>query len=328
MILNNYEFKGCFSGYIEQLLIEKNAEGFIYDSAKYILIRFDKFCLDRGITEAIITRKLVNDWGTSNGNESRITVGSRISVIRQLALYMASVGIGCYIPSNFSDHHHKLIYVLNETEVTDFFAAVDSYVSGINADRFNRLALEYKILFRVIFCCGLRVSEARKLKTEDVNLESGKTIIRQSKGRKDRIVFIPEDLISLCKKYLAILEERYGVQSELFFPAANTEIPLQAASINVKFKDFWNRTGHAKGHSTKPTVHSLRHSFVVIRMNKWMEQGIELNGIMPYLSRYLGHSSIEDTFYYYHQIESAFKIIRAKDKASSQIIPEVSGYEY
>lgn len=328
MIQDDYEFKSCFSGYIKQLLTEKNAQGFIYDSAKYILIRFDKFCLNRGITEAIITKELVRDWGTSNGNEGRTAVGSRISIVRQLALYMASVGVECYIPSNFSDHRHKLIYILNETEVTDFFVEVDSYVSGINADRFNRLALEYKILFRVIFCCGLRVSEARNLKIEDVDLESGKTIIRQSKGRKDRIVFIPKDLVTLCNEYLVLLEKRYGIRSKLFFPAANPKIPLQAASINVKFKYFWYKTEHAKNYSSKPTVHSLRHSFVVIRMNKWMEQGIKLNGMMPYLSRYLGHSSVENTFYYYHQIESAFKIVRTKDATSYQIIPEVNDYEY
>ena len=55
--------------------------------------------------------------------------------------------------------------------------------------------------------------------------------------------------------------------------------------------------------------------------------GIKLNGMMPYLSRYLGHSSVEDTFYYYHQIESAFKIIRMKEATSHQIIPEVNDYE-
>lgn len=328
MILEDYEFKSCFSDYIKQLLVEKNTLGYIYDSAKYSLIRFDNFCQNRRITEAIITKDLVYDWGTGNGNESRSTVGSRISVIRQLALYMTSIGVECYIPSNFSDHNHKLIYVLNEMEVVDFFTEVDSYISGINASRFNRLALEYKILFRVIFCCGLRVSEARKLKTSDIDLKSGKTMIRQSKGVKERIVYIPEDLILLCNEYQVLLEERYRIQSELFFPASNPKIPLAAASINIKFKYFWNKTKHAKKHSNKPTVHSLRHSFVVIRMNKWMEQGIALNGMMPYLSRYLGHSSVEDTFYYYHQIESAFKIIRMKDTTSSQIIPEVNDYEY
>lgn len=86
MILNNHEFRGCFSGNIEQLLIEKNAEGFLYDSAKYILIRFDKFFRDRGITEAVITRELVNDWGTSNGNESRINPCRQPLYIRLLMI--------------------------------------------------------------------------------------------------------------------------------------------------------------------------------------------------------------------------------------------------
>lgn len=104
----------------------------------------------------------MHDWGTSNGNEGRIKVGTRISIIRQLALYMASAGVECYIPSNFSDHRHKQIYILNETEGTDFFIEVDSYISSINADRFNHLTFEYKILFRVIFCCGLSVSESKK----------------------------------------------------------------------------------------------------------------------------------------------------------------------
>jgi integrase len=62
-------------------------------------------------------------------------------------------------------------------------------------------------------------------------------------------------------------------------------------------------------------------------MNKWMEEGKNLNAMMPYLSAYLGHTSPQDTFYYYHQIESSFRIIRKKDISSGSIIPEVGGYE-
>ena len=59
-------------------------------------------------------------------------------------------------------------------------------------------------------------------------------------------------------------------------------------------------------------------------MNLWMENDIDLNGMMPYLSNFLGHSSVNDTFYYYHQIDSAFKIIKKKDISSANIIPEVA----
>ena len=76
-----------------------------------------------------------------------------------------------------------------------------------------------------------------------------------------------------------------------------------------------------------PTIHALRHTFVVNRMNEWMLDGISLNSMMPYLSRYLGHSSVEDTFYYYHQVDKAFQIIRGKDSLSEKVIPEVVHYE-
>ena len=46
--------------------------------------------------------------------------------------------------------------------------------------------------------------------------------------------------------------------------------------------------------------------------------------MMPYLSKYLGHSSPDDTFYYYHQVEEAFSIIKQKDLSASFVIPEVA----
>lgn len=58
-----------------------------------------------------------------------------------------------------------------------------------------------------------------------------------------------------------------------------------------------------------------------------MEQGIPLRSLLPYLSKYLGHKSVEDTFYYYHQVDSAFRIVHDRDQRSKTIIPEVEAYE-
>ncbi|KKK60818.1 hypothetical protein LCGC14_3020570, partial [marine sediment metagenome] len=54
---------------------------------------------------------------------------------------------------------------------------------------------------------------------------------------------------------------------------------------------------------------------------------IDIGVMMPYLSRYLGHSSIMETQYYFHTIEQAFPIIRRHDAVSDSIIPEVMRYE-
>lgn len=92
------------------------------------------------------------------------------------------------------------------------------------------------------------------------------------------------------------------------------------ATLSGKSSTIANKVIH-------PTVHSLRHTFVVMRMNQWMEEGIRLEAMMLYLRKYLGHASVNDTFYYYHQVESAFHIIREKDTVSQHVIPEVYDYE-
>jgi len=49
--------------------------------------------------------------------------------------------------------------------------------------------------------------------------------------------------------------------------------------------------------------------------------------MLPYLSRYLGHKSPDETYYYYHLVEKAFDTIREKDTVSGKVIPEVVPYE-
>lgn len=117
---------------------------------------------------------------------------------------------------------------------------------------------------------------------------------------------------------------KYKIKSEWFFPASDPEKVLQVASVGKRFHRAWKQTPYAREGVLQPTVHSLRHTFVVLRMNEWMKSGVRLDNMMPYLSKYLGHSSPDDTFYYYHQVEEAFSIIKQKDQSASFVIPEVA----
>lgn len=103
--------------------------------------------------------------------------------------------------------------------------------------------------------------------------------------------------------------------------------PYQKQAWIRNSSSFWNMTPFANTCDKAPTIHSLRHTFVVNRMNEWMNEGINLSSMMPYLSKYLGHTSIEGTFYYYHQVDSAFQIVHQKDSLSDSVIPEVIPYE-
>ena len=323
MMLHEYKFSSCYAGYIEGLIEQKHDSGYIYDSEKYKLIEFDRFCISQEINEELITKELSDLWKTWNNHEGKRYRASRMSVLRQLALYMVSWGYDCYIPSKFTVQEHRMPYVLSDVEIQAFIKVADEYTSQINARRFNILAEEYKVLFRFIYCCGLRVSEARKLKVEDIDFEKRTAVIRHSKGDKDRLIYIADDVCDMCANFINRLHHKYDFYSEYLFPSSDPDKPLQVASINTKFKEFWNKTSYARS-ERQPTVHSLRYSFVVSRMNRWMENSESLNSLMPYLSKFLGHSSTENTYYYYHQIQSAFKIVRQKDELSNSIIPEVA----
>ena len=83
------------------------------------------------------------------------------------------------------------------------------------------------------------------------------------------------------------------------------------------------QTSFAETCEKNPTVHALRHTFVVFRINGWMAQKMDLSVLMPYLSKFLGHKSTNEVFYYYHQVLEAFRVIREKDTVANSVIPEV-----
>lgn len=319
-----YFFNSCFAPFIKSLITEKRNAGFQYEHAEWILYKFDEFCIREQVRDPVITRELSGKWGTLRETEAKVTLAGRISVLRQLSLYMQACGIQCYVPRNFTCRSSHIAYVLNSEEIRALFQAIDGYQPAINAEVFYRLSLEYKILFRMILCCGLRVSEARNLRSDMVDLENGILKIYQSKGSNDRLVYMPDDLRLLYCEYLKIMIIKYKTASEWFFPASDLQKALQVASIGKRFHQAWNKIPYVQEGVLQPTVHSLRHTFVVLRMNEWMKDGRKLDTMMPYLSKYLGHSSTDDTFYYYHQVEAAFDIIREKDKSASFVIPEVT----
>ena len=301
--------------------------GFQYDSPVHVLHQFDRFCIDQGITCPEITRELVNTWLASFEGCCAVTIAGKASVIRQFSLFQLSIGKEAYIPGQKHAGKQHQVHVLSDDEIIALFKNIDQYSPRVKYPAFDRLALEYRILFRLLLCCGLRVSEARKLKKEDVDLKKGTLVIRSGKGNKDRIVYLPDDMRLLLIRYTERLREEFSDWSAWFFPAREMENLLSVGLIDKRFNEAWNATAFASTCPDKPTVHSLRHTFVVKRMNTWMEQGIPLHSMLPYLSKYLGHASVQDTFYYYHQVDTAFRIVQSKDRRSEMIIPEVKAHE-
>ena len=319
-----FTYSSILAPYIVGLIEQKRSNGFKYDSEAYSLKKFDGFCIQRNYSDTRISKELVDAWAVQRPSESSGYRSQRVSYVRQLSIFMNSLGIQSYIPRKFISKKTTIPHILSNEELESLFAVIDSYCP---TDRFRRLALEYKILYRLLYCCGLRISEGCNLKRKDIDFIRGTICLLHAKGDKDRLIYLPEDLLLLCKQYWELILRLIPEKTVWFFPSMKTTIPLPKTSIDRKFQQFWVMTLYASGCDKRPTVHSLRHTFVINRMNTWMLEGRNLNNMMPYLSAHLGHASPKETFYYFHQIERAFQIVREKDTSSRIVIPEVMPYE-
>jgi integrase/recombinase XerD len=177
------------------------------------------------------------------------------------------------------------------------------------------------VLFRTIYACGLRCSEARLLRVEDVDIGAGVLQIRDAKGGKDRQLPVCEALRARLAGYHAQAGVQPGRQ-EWFFPGRAGQ-PLTLGNVGHNFRRFlWQaRISHGgRGHG--PRAHDLRHTFAVNNLRRWFAQGRDVGALLPVLQTYLGHSSLADTAYYLRLTAESFPDITARiQQTLGDIVP-------
>ena len=318
-----YAYSGNFKPYIEGLIEQKNSIGYPYDSSARILRMFDVFCMTNYPDETILTQEIAMHWAEKRENEHVNGLLRRITPVRQLAKYMNSIGVDAYlIPTGIPRKQIRYVpHIYTDQELRAFFAEIDRCAVSPYSPPARHLIIP--VFFRLLYCCGLRSSEASLLKVEDVDLEIGQLTIRQSKGNKDRKVMLSEDVLNLCRIYHAKVSR--------IFPGRFAFFPNQWGKhysgqiIDYWFHLFWNKTGIANISGNPPRVHDFRHSFAVKRLNLWVQEGKDLNAYLPYLSMYLGHAHLTETDYYLHFVPEFFPLFKEKTLAKgANLIPEAN----
>ncbi len=114
MKISGYCYQSCFGPYIEKFIQEKRNAGFNYESEEWKLKHFDAFCMEESVSEPALTRNLVHKWGTMRDNEAMATCATRISVLRQFALFLTSLGMDAYIPSHFFRAEKTVVHILSD----------------------------------------------------------------------------------------------------------------------------------------------------------------------------------------------------------------------
>jgi integrase/recombinase XerD len=309
---------------ITALVAEKQAVGYKYDAEARVLARFAAFSRSEFPGVDTLTEASVQAWITAARGRGvkPATLQGLAAPIRELARWLARREQVAYLlpraalprPARYVPH------IYTDAELAALFAQTDRchYCSEVPLRH-----LVMPVLFRTIYACGLRCSEARLLGVGDVDIDTGVLQIRDAKGGKDRQVPVSGPLRARLAGYQAHVAGQPG-RREWFFPGTVGQ-PLTLGNVYHNFRRFlWQAGISHGGPGHGPRVHDLRHSMAVNNLRSWFAAGRDVGALLPVLQTYLGHSSIADTAYYLHLTAESYPDITARVQLMiGDIVPPV-----
>lgn len=322
--MNNTIYEGPFKDHLKNHVELKQAIGYKYVTEADHLKRFDRFTLEKYPDAIILSKKIVLDWCRKKSYEAQANQCSRASIIRQFGKYLDSIGLKAFIlPKGYYPKEKQYVpHIYTFDELTRFFTQTDQCQYCCECPSRH---LIMPVLFRMIYMCGLRVSEARLLKVADVDLKEGILTIHQSKKDNSRLVPMSDCLTEYCRIFSTKVHP-YPVAEDYYFPALGGR-PMTLVNVYKNFRRFlWQAGISHRGKGYGPRIHDFRHTYAVHCLKKWVKQDKDLTGYLPLLKTYMGHDSFEETAYYLRLTADVFPDLTLKMEARYPgIIPQLEG---
>jgi integrase/recombinase XerD len=218
-----------------------------------------------------LTNQDVIDYNTHYILKKNLSTSFQNQVVNAIKLYFNTLqNIEIVIDKIHRPRREKLLpNVLSKDEIKKILEAHSN--------------IKHKTMLSVIYSCGLRRSELINLKPADIDSKRNIIIIRQAKGKKDRIVPLSQKVLALLRTYYI----GYKPVTWLFEGQRGNEPYDERSLANVL------KQAVEKANIQKPvSLHWLRHSYAT----HLLESGTDLR----YIQELLGHSSSKTTEIYTH----------------------------
>lgn len=245
-----------------------------------------------------LTTDIAFQWATLNPEYSRWYMARRMETVRTFAKYICIFDPAAQMPQKnpFGKCHGRVTpYIFTQEEICVLMKAA-SELHAPDGLRCKTISTAIGLLWST----GMRPNEACQLKNEDVDLINGYVTIKEAKFSKSRILPLHETTVSALRFYAEErdkLRKDYSDQHFLIMTDSrklvlrNLEYAFQIIRDNLLIdKKGWNRR--------PPRLYDIRHSFACITLLTWLKNGVDVNNKILYLSTYLGHVKVSDTYWY------------------------------
>ena len=304
----------------EEFLVYKHGLGYMYETQEYYLWNFISYMEKVAPDTNYPTKQAVDSYLQSMDNSSS-NLYATVAVLREFALYLQKRGFDrVYVvpPKVASQSVPDPPYFFTEDEISLFFSKLDEIKPHLS---YKGRELVFPALFRLLHCCGLRPKEARTLECVNVHLSELFIDVLQSKGPKSRRIFISQELSDYLEDYNKRISLLFPERKH-FFPTRDDK-PYGSCSISGNFRRFWWEAFPDFPKGNRPRAYDFRHHFAWSNINRWAAEGMDINVMIPYLMRYMGHQTVKETLYYFHFVPEFFPTFRELSKPLEDIIPEV-----
>jgi integrase/recombinase XerD len=281
-----------------EFLAFKRAMGMGYRRAEFVLNSFVQFVRDRYGERPAPLEEAVTLWATRVEGRKAITVGNEFGVVRQLCLFRRRSELRAFVPEHAVAPVKESVfvpYIFSREEVLALIEAASRHEGR------SMWGAMLRALTLVLYCTGMRLGEATRLRMADIDLRRGILTIQRSKGRS-RILPVRDDLVAELNQYLRRREQvlvvtGVGASPALFVRCDGSALTLHAASDVLRrlLRDLGLKP--ARGRSgARP--YEFRHAFAVHRLTAWAVEGVDVHANLPQLSAYLGHVNVLGTEVY------------------------------
>jgi integrase len=251
-----------------------------------------------------ITTRLALDWAQQTSARYPI---KRLTMVRGFAKYLAGFDKRTEVPPRdcLSRKFARCRpYIYSDEEIQHLLRA--AWRNPRDKPRGT-----YYCLLGLLTVSGLRIGEAIRFQIQDVDLNNGILTIRDTKFGTSRLVPIHPTRVKALRAYWnrrgAWLRLENKSSSHFFMTRKGT--PLSHHAIYVAFRCLFLDIGLRKVTSgAGPRIHDFRHRFAVKTLINWYRSGKTTEVLLPALATFLGHVSVESTYWYLTEYPELIKL--------------------
>ena len=298
-------FKGFLAPQLEEFLAYRESVGYAMRTYRSYLRVFDRYLKETKADWHSLHPALFLAMRANLSMEAR-SVNRILSTARVLFQFLVRRG---YVGENplrdipFLKENTIVPFVFSPEQIDQLLEAICKRIRKTKGRFLTDLALYLAVL--LLARCGMRISEPLRLLHHHYRRDEATIYIEKTKFSKDRLIPIPEAVITEIENYLSVRKSLLRYDQGPYLLVRRNQQPLTDQQVSYLFRQALKDMGLDESRKvigtvnfSQPAPHSLRHSFAVNTLVKIKERGESPQHALPVLAAYMGHSEYKYTSVY------------------------------